>query len=186
MFSIGMDSVNQHIIPLDGLGETEHLFRFRADDAFFQSYDKGEIKGGEVDVKVILTKKKTSMLLNFDLSGTVKLMCDRCLELYDQPIAISDEILVNYGDETNFDTNSDAVTLSRDANEIDISEFIYEYSHFALPIAHYHPDDANGNPTCNAKMMELIDKYKVEETEKTEDAIDPRWEALRELKNNNN
>lgn len=185
MFSIGMDSVNQHIIPLDGLGETEHIFRFRADDAFFQSYDKGEIKGGEVDVKVTLHKRKTSLLMDFDMSGTVKLTCDRCLELYDQPIAISDEILVNYGDETNFDTNSDAVTLSRDADEIDISEFIYEYSHFALPIAHYHPNDANGNPTCDPKMMELLGKYKVEETEeRTEDAIDPRWEALRELKNN--
>ena len=179
-----MERDNQYIIPLDGLGEKSYDFDFKADNAFFQSYDKGEIKGGEVDVKVTLTKKKTSMLLNFDLSGTVKLTCDRCLELYDQPIAISDEILVNYGDETNFDTNSDAVTLSRDASEIDISEFIYEYSHFALPIAHYHPDDADGNPTCNAKMIELIDKYKVDETEKTEDAIDPRWEALRELKNN--
>ena len=138
-------------------------------------------------MKVTLLKKKTSLLINFDLSGTVKLACDRCLELYQQPIAIDDEVLVNYGDETNFDTGSDAVTLSRDANSIDISSFIYEYSHFALPIAHYHPDDADGNPTCNPKMIELIDKYKVDENEaKTEDAIDPRWEALRELKNNSN
>lgn len=181
-----MERDNQYIIPLDGLEEMEYSFTFKADDAFFQSYERGEIKGGEVNVKVTLLKKKTSMLLNFDLSGTVMLTCDRCLELYEQPIAISDEILVNYGDETNFDTNSDAVTLSRDANSIDVSSFIYEYSHFALPIAHYHPEDADGNPTCNAKMIELIDKYKVEETEKTEDAIDPRWEALRELKNNNN
>jgi uncharacterized metal-binding protein YceD (DUF177 family) len=181
-----MERDNQYIIPLDGLGEREYSFGFKADDTFFQSYESGEIKGGEVDVKVTLLKKKTSLLLNFDLSGTVKLTCDRCLEIYNQPIEINDEILVNYGDETNFDTNSDAVTLSRDANSIDVSSFIYEYSHFALPIAHYHPDDADGNPTCNQKMMDLIDKYKVDDTEKTEDAIDPRWEALRELKNNNN
>ena len=181
-----MERDNQYIIPLDGLAEKEYTFAFKADNAFFQSYEGGEIKGGEVDVKVTLLKKKTSMLMNFDLSGTVKLTCDRCLELYNQPIEISDEILVNYGDETNFDTNSDAVTLSRDANSIDVSSFIYEYSHFALPIAHYHPEDADGNPTCDPKMIDLIDKYKVEETEKTEDAIDPRWEALRELKNNNN
>lgn len=181
-----MERDNQYIIPLDGLAEKEYTFAFKADDAFFQSHEGGEIKGGEVDVKVTLLKKKISMLMNFDLSGTVKLTCDRCLELYNQPIEISDEILVNYGDETNFDTNSDAVTLSRDANSIDVSSFIYEYSHFALPIAHYHPEDADGNPTCDPKMIDLIDKYKVEETEKTEDAIDPRWEALRELKNNNN
>lgn len=181
-----MERDNQYIIPLDGLAEKEYTFAFKADDAFFLSHEGGEIKGGEVDVKVTLLKKKTSMLMNFDLSGTVKLTCDRCLELYNQPIEISDEILVNYGDETNFDTNSDAVTLSRDANSIDVSSFIYEYSHFALPIAHYHPEDADGNPTCDPKMIDLIDKYKVEETEKTEDAIDPRWEALRELKNNNN
>ncbi|MBO4613576.1 MAG: DUF177 domain-containing protein [Bacteroidales bacterium] len=181
-----MERDNQYIIPLDGLEEKEYTFDFKAGDAFFQSYEGGEIKGGEVNVKVTLLKKKTSMLLNFDLSGTVKLTCDRCLELYKQPIEINDEILVNYGDETNFDTNSDAVTLSRDANSIDVSSFIYEYSHFALPIAHYHPEDADGNPTCDQKMIDLIDKYKVEETEKTEDAIDPRWEALRELKNNNN
>jgi uncharacterized metal-binding protein YceD (DUF177 family) len=182
-----MERDNQYIILLDGLEEKEYAFAFKADDAFFQSYDSSEIKCGEVNVKVTLLKKKTSMLLNFDLSGTVKLICDRCLELYSQPIAISDDVLVNYGDETNFDTNSDAVTLSRDANSIDISSFIYEYSHFALPIAHYHPDDADGNPTCNPKMIELIDRYMVDENDvKTEDAIDPRWEALRELKNNSN
>ena len=131
-----MERDNQYIILLGGLEERDYSFTFKADDAFFQSYESGEIKGGEVDVKVTLLKKKTSMLLNFDLSGTVKLTCDRCLELYEQPIAISDEILVNYGDETNFDTNSDAVTLSRDADSIDVSSFIYGYSHLAMPIAH--------------------------------------------------
>jgi len=108
-----MERENQYIIPLDGLEEKEYSFDFKVDDAFFQSFDGGEIKGGEVDVKVTLLKKKTSLLINFDLSGTVKLTCDRCLELYQQPIAIDDEVLVNYGDETNFDTGSDAVTLSR-------------------------------------------------------------------------
>ncbi len=182
-----METKKQYIIQLDGLEEKEYSFEMQADDVFFQSFEKSEIKGGLVDVRITLLKKKTSLMLNFDLSGTVKLTCDRCLELYDQPISINDDILVNYGDETNFDTNSDAVTLSRDANSIDVSEFIYEYSHFALPIAHYHLDDANGNPTCNPKMIDLIDKYKVEENVvETEDAIDPRWEALRELKENNN
>ena len=182
-----MEKENRYEILLDGLDEKEYTFEMKADDSFFQSYEKSEIKGGLVDVKITLLKKKNSLMLNFDLSGTVKLICDRCLDIYEQPIAISDDVLVNYGDETNFDTNSDAVTLSRDANSIDVSSFIYEYSHFALPIAHYHPEDADGNPTCNKKMMDLLGKYKVDETEKkSEDAIDPRWEALRELKNNNN
>ena len=65
-----MERDNQYIIPLDGLEEKEYNFGFKADDAFFQSYENSEIKGGEVDVKVTLLKKKTSMLLNFDLSGT--------------------------------------------------------------------------------------------------------------------
>lgn len=181
-----METENRYVILLDGLEEKEYSFSFKADDAFFQSYEKSEIKGGLVDVKVTLLKKKSSLLLNFDLSGTVKLICDRCLDIYDQPISISDDILVNYGEETNFDTNSDAVTLSRDANSLDVSTFIYEYSHFALPIAHYHPEDADGNPTCNPEMVDLLNKYKVDETNKdTNNAIDPRWEALRELKNNN-
>ena len=131
-----MESKNRYVIDLDGLDEKEYFFEMKADDAFYQSYEQGDIKGGDVFIKVSLLKKKSSLLLNFDLSGKVKLVCDRCLEIYEQPIAISDDILVNYGEETNFDTSSDAVTLSRDSSSIDVSQFIYEYSHFALPIAH--------------------------------------------------
>lgn len=177
-----METKDRYLIMLDGLEEKAHTFEMHADDDFYQNYKEGEIKGGDVAVEIVLLKRKTSLLLTINLSGVVRLVCDRCLEIYDQPINISDEILVNYADETNFDTNNEAVTLSRDSNKIDVSRFIYEYSHFALPIAHYHSEDEYGQPTCDKKMLELIERYKVEEKEA---AMDPRWEALRELNNNN-
>ncbi len=63
---------------------------------------------------------------------------------------------------------------------MDISQFIYEFAHFALPVKHFHPNDENGDPMCNEDMLNILDDHAVVE----EEVIDSRWEKLLELKNN--
>ena len=122
------------------------------------------------------------MDLNINICGKLKIVCDRCLEEYYEQISFADSINVEFGDETNFDTDKDYVILDRNENEINIAQFIYEFANFALPLAHYHPNDKNGNPGCNPEMLKALKKYS--NIKKTKEA-DPRWEKLKEIKNNN-
>jgi uncharacterized metal-binding protein YceD (DUF177 family) len=173
--------LSQYIIPFHGLDSKEHLFNFTVEDAFFDYFETKIIKGGVIDVNLDLIKESNSLHLKLSLKGSVKIICDRCLELYDQDIDFTDTIVVEFGEETNFDTNRDCVILANDKSEINISQFIYEFANFALPLQHYHPDKENGEPGCNKEMLEILNKHIVSEDNKN---IDPRWEKLKELKNN--
>ncbi len=184
-----MKYLSQYNIPLNGLDSNkEYQYSFVAGDAFFEAFEKSQIKGGNIDILVKLNKKSTSLHLEINVKGYVMLPCDRCLDNYMQEIDFTDIIAVSLGDETNFDTNDEFVTLDRNANEINISQFIYEFSHFALPFVHYHPADKNGNSTCNPEMLKIIEEY-CSCNDLSDDGIhnivDARWEKLIEIKKNN-
>ena len=174
-----MDYLSQYIVPFHGLDGKEHNFDFVVNDEFFKHFEEGIIEGGEVKAQLTVVKKTSGLHLNLNLTGFVKIVCDRCLELYDQEIDFDDSIFVEFGEETDFDTNRDVVTLDKNTSEINISQFIYEFSNFALPFQHYHPDTADGQTGCNKEMLDLINKHLPKEEE---EAIDPRWEKLKELK----
>jgi uncharacterized metal-binding protein YceD (DUF177 family) len=174
-----LDYLSQYIIPFKGLDNTEYCYSFQVEDKFFEFFEKSLIKGGKIDVELNLTKRSHSLTLDLTLKGFVQLECDRCLELYDQEIHFNNSINVELGDETNFDVDEDFVLLDRNESEINISQFIYEFAHFALPFSHFHPLDKDGKSKCDPKMLELLSKHAQPEIEK----VDPRWEKLNELKN---
>jgi uncharacterized metal-binding protein YceD (DUF177 family) len=177
-----MTFLNQYTVPFNGLDNTDYDFDFTITDEFFACFEKSEIKGGDVAVKLILTKKTHSLELDITVRGDVKVECDRCLDEYYEEIEFSNKIMVEFGDETNFDTDDDFVFFFYFENEINISQFIYEFCHFALPFTRYHYDDENGNSGCNPEMIAILDKLR---TTKTEEIADPRWAKLTEIKNNN-
>jgi len=60
--------------------------------------------------------------------------------------------------------------------QFDLSTYIYEFIHLGLPARLLHPDDENGNSTCDPEMLRLLEKLAPAGT------VDPRWEALKKLK----
>lgn len=166
------------IIPFKGLKETIHLFESEIDDSFFDEFKSEEISGGNLNLQLKLDKKSQMMIFFFDLKGIVHVMCDRCLDFYDQHIEYSGKLYIKYGDETREETD-ELLILSRDEYEIDLSKFIYDSIVLSLPMMRFHPDDENGYSTCNEDMLDKLGYQ--QEDRKTN--IDPRWEALKNLKN---
>ena len=67
-------------IPLTGLKEGSHNYRFKIESDFFALFEGSEIAGGELAVEVNLVKRSSHLELFFSLAGRVQLVCDRCLE----------------------------------------------------------------------------------------------------------
>lgn len=176
-----MKILSQYKVPFNGLDNKDYDFDFTVGDEFFACFENSEIKGGDLDIDLILTKKTHSLELEINLSGKVRIACDRCLEEYYEEIDFCDFIQVHFGEETNFDTDEDFVVLSKGENSINISQFIYEFAHFALPFTRCHENDENGNPGCNPEMLAILEKHSITEPEKL---ADPRWDKLQEIKNN--
>ena len=111
------------------------------------------------------------------ITGNVSVECDRCLDLMDIPVEVREIIIAKYGvGESN---DESIMFVSPEDEYIDISSFVYDLVIVSLPVRKIHPDDENGNSTCNLKQLECLKSYQ------KQDSIDPRWEVLNSLKDNN-
>ena len=164
-------------IQFSGLKPGCYEYEYRFDGAFFSRFENDDLRECSVDFKVKLERKER--LLAFDLSfeGETVLECDRCLEKMRVPLQGEASLFVKFGEAKECD-NEDVVYLPDGESEIDLAQWMYEYVAVAVPMVHIHPDDEQGNPTCDPAMMKYINTTEQEDNHGT----DPRWDALKKLK----
>ena len=100
-------------------------------------------------------------------------MCDRCLGKMKVAVDGEEHLCVRFSDEETTD-DEDVVILPENAFEIDLTQWLYEYVAVRIPMQHIHPDGE-----CDPEVTKFITS---EEENSGEDEIDPRWEALKNLK----
>ena len=174
-----MSILSFYNIAFKGLSQGKHIFDYEVDNKFFEEFDGGVVDEGKVDVRLTLDKQSSMMIFSFDLSGTVKVQCDRCLEMYDQVIKSQERIFVKFG-EKEFNDGDDVIWVSTNDYQLNVAQLVYEFICLALPIKKVHPDDENGNLTCDPEMIERLNKYIVSE----EEVSNPIWNDLKKLLDN--
>ena len=170
-----------YTISISGLKEGQHTFDFEIGNEFFEEFEESEIKEGSLKAYIEMEKRSSHLTLLVRISGTVIICCDRCLEMFARPLQCENRLLVKPGKSIS-DDDPDIISLSSDENELDLRQNFYEYIHLALPIKRVHPDDKNGNSTCNPEMLKKLKELLVDEED--EKHIDPRWDDLKKLMNN--
>lgn len=174
-----MSILSFYNIAFKGLSQGKHIFDYKIDDQFFTEFGGGVVDEGNVNVRVTLEKQSSLMILWFDVEGTVHVQCDRCLEMYDQPIKGLERIFVKFG-EKEYTEGDDVIWVSVNDYQLNVAQLIYEFISLAIPIKRVHPDDENGRTTCNPAMIEKLDKYIVREGETPNSA----WNDLKKLLDN--
>jgi uncharacterized protein len=168
------------IIPLVGLKEGRHDIDFEIGEEFFEQFEESEIKEGSLIALIEMDKRSSHIDLSIRISGSVKVCCDRCLEMFFHPVDCRNRILVKFGKSIE-DSDPDIISLPVDEHELDLNQPVYEFIHLALPIKRVHPDDSKGNSTCDPFMLKKLEELIVED----EIDNDPRWDELKKLMNNN-
>lgn len=166
-------------IPLAGLKEGRYTYDFEIGDDFFKTFEESEIRRGKMRADVTLDRRSAHLELTIKIRGTAEVVCDRCLEMFSIPVSCTNRLFVKQGKEWD-ETDPDMVTMALDEHELDMSQYFYEYIHLALPIKRIHPDDKEGNSTCDPEMLKKMDSYLIA----GEGDTDPRWEKLKKLKDN--
>ena len=169
---------NKYVVIFSGLEDGKHSFDFKVEDDFFEEFNYTDISKGKLKVTVLLNKVGSSMTLELHIKGTVELICDRCLESFDYPLQYDGEFVIIKTDDKI--ENDDEINIPVNATEFDLSQQIYEYIFLGVEQRHVHPDDKDGNSTCNQRMLEDIEKLTF-----TNSGVDERWNELLKLKNNN-
>ncbi len=173
-------------IPLKGFEADAQEFRFHVDDDFFKNWEESDIKGGDVDVRVVVHCVEGVYRLDFALEGTIVVLCDRCLDEMTLPVQTDYVLKVKYGSEYN-DDDDELIVIAEEDNSFDCSNVVYDTLALSVPYNHSHEDESE----CNAQMMSILKAHSVDEISEEEtiddnqnegEMVDPRWEALRKLK----
>ena len=172
-----MCGLESYKIDLKGVKDETTRLDFDLNDDFFGALDGSQLEHGALHVSVSIRKMAGFFELLFHTEGSVVVTCDRCLDDMNQPIETDNKLMVKLGD--TYSEDDDTVTIDENEGMLDLSWFIYEFIMLAIPIKHVH---APGK--CNSAMTQKLEELSgaVRSSEEKEEAIDPRWEKLKNLK----
>lgn len=185
-----MEETKDCIIPFRKYADGVHKFDFKIGDSFFQGIENTLIPKGCLQVEVQMTKSQQMLKFHFVMNGTITVPCDVCLADMDYPIEDCEgDMVVKFGPTTE-EISEELFQIADNEDEISVSQWIYEILAVSLPIKFVHPEDENGNPTCDPEMLSRLSEYLVSdeptENEHSESETDPRWDALKNLLKENN
>ena len=169
-----------YTIALIGLKEGHHTFEFEIGKEFFEKFEESEIKEGSLITVIDIEKRPSHSDVVISISGSVRISCDRCLEVFSHPVSCENKLLVKFGKSLE-DSDPDILSIPSDEHELDLQQHIYEFIHLAMPIRRVHPNDKKGNSTCDPIMLKKLEELVIDEDVDN----DPRWDELKRLMNDN-
>ncbi len=177
-----MKEENKYSIQFTGLAEGKHQFSYKISSDFLENYPETEINDLRFEVDVLMEKTSRHLGFEFYFKGSASVRCDRCLDYFDIKLNFDKELYVIFGEETSDLTDiDDRMILSRKEDKLDLSKHFYDYINLEIPMQNIHPDNDEGESTCNHKMLNEIEKYMG--IENPSDEVDPRWDKLKNLYN---
>ena len=172
-------------IAFAGLKQGKHEFTFELDNEFFESFGYDEFNSAAVIATVELDKRSTLIDLSIEGSGSVNVNCDVTNEPFDLPIDATMEIVVKFGDHYN-DDNEDILILPHGEYEVSVGQYLYEMVVLSIPFKRTHPGLEDGS--LESEVLDKLEELKLSSPDEKNQGtdIDPRWEALKKLKTDNN
>ena len=140
-----------HIIELSKLEIGNYSFDYELDNAYFQSVEKSEVLGGNVQAKAELALREQDFDLRIKVSGVVQVTCDRCLDPMDVAVDAEDDMEMDEG-----------------TRMLDLEWLAYELVIVNLPLVHSHQPGG-----CNPMMDALLQDHLCTTTE-DEDIDEPK------------
>lgn len=173
--------LKEFLIRFGSLNQGMHNFDFEVTDLFFECFEYSEVEKGNIQVAVELEKQSTMLILHFHFTGNMQLNCDRCNGEYLQEIDTTERLIVKFGNEA-YDISDEIMILPHGEYEINVSSWVYEFLTLNIPHQRLHEDGA-----CDPEVLKYIEEGEFPEDEyqdeEESEPIDPRWEALQQLKN---
>lgn len=197
-----MGKFTEFKLPLKSLPVGTHEMHFRLDKQFFANMESQDVRDADVEVRLTLVHRNDLYDLTFKLTGTVTVLCDRCLDEMELPVDTDYHIVVKYGESYN-DDSDEFLEIPESENSLNVAYMLNDTVALAIPIKHVHPLGK-----CNRSMSALLKKHRggrpaivgdgddVEELDDSEfddgsldsddvesTVTDPRWDKLKELGN---
>lgn len=176
-----MEKLTEFDIQIYKLSNKLHEYEYTVNDSFFAIFEGEIVESGNFSIKIALDKRENLIEANIYFDGYINLVCDRSLKDFKQPCSLEKKVLFKYGEEE-VELEEDVFVITKNTQSINLAHFIYETIALEVPLKKIHPDEQLDDEDTNEYIY--IDDSLDSEEEDSEVA-DPRWEALKNLKNDN-
>lgn len=147
--------INKYTIDYQGLSLGEHDVSFDFSDDLFALYEESPIKKGRGTIDIVLDKHAGFMELQVEIDGVVELECDRCTDIYEQPVHYDGQLVVKISEKMDAqESDEDIIWLSPREPRLDLGQWLYESVILSLPLARLHADRTD----CNQEILKYINQ----------------------------
>lgn len=177
-----MSSRREFEIAFVGLKPGVHEFNYHVDDRFFEEYNEQDFRDPDADVKLMLEKSNSFMILRFEIGGRAEVTCDRCNS--NLPIQLFDEfkVMIKMTDDPETmneqEEDPDVYYISRGESHIDVKDWIYEFINLSIPMQKTCEYENMDGPFCNPAAKEMLKNMRPENKE----GSNPIWKGLEKFK----
>ena len=172
-----MSGLDPFVINFASLKSGSHNFNFNIDNKFFEGFDYFDFKSVELETKLELDKKETTLNFLFNTMGNILVPCDLTTEDFKMPLLSNFNLHVKFGEIYN-DESDEILILPYGSHQIDISQYIYEMVVLSVPLKKIHPGIKDGS--LNSDILERLKLLQPKEKE-TPSVQDSRWDKLKDL-----
>ena len=177
-----MSNRREFEIAFVGLKPGVHEFSYAINDRFFEEYNDQDFRHSDANVKLLLEKSNSFMILRFEIGGKAEVTCDRCNS--NLPIQLFDEFTVTVKmtddpDQMNEqEEDPDVYYISRGESHLDVKNWIYEFVNLSIPMQKTCEYENMDGPHCNPAAREVLKNMRPEEGPKE----NPLWKGLEKFK----
>ena len=165
-----------------GLKNGLHAFEYQIDNAFFESFSLPDFQQSRLDIKLAMDKKGNFFLLNFEITGSIQVNCDRCGEPFDMAIWDEFPLVVKRVFDPAADSQEEdpnVVFIPQQETVLNVAKWVYEFALLSIPMQRIHPNDADGKSMCNPAVLKKLEEMK----NGKESQSNPIWQGLEQFRN---
>ncbi|HLR38421.1 MAG TPA: DUF177 domain-containing protein [Chitinophagaceae bacterium] len=169
-------------IAFVGLKNGQYQFDYEIDNAFFETFGTPEFQESRLTVHMILDKKENFLQLDFEITGDIKINCDRCGDLFDMDIWDAFTLLVKRANDPQIaqTENEDPhiAFISHHETVMNVAKWIYDFALLSIPMQRIHPEDEEGYSQCNPEALKKLEDLKEDKTKEN----NPIWKGLEQFR----
>lgn len=173
--------LRQYTINVARLKQGKHEESFQIGRPFFEHFDHSLIQKADIQLDLALNKTASHLDVVFRFSGWAELPCDRCNQPYRQPIERTERIIYSFNADQSFDFE-EVIIINREESELSIAQEIYDFILVSIPMRRVPAPELH---LCDPEVLKMLGLDEAGEPlpeEEQNEEIDPRWEALKKLK----
>jgi len=170
-------------IAFVGLKPGVHEYNYSIGEKFFEAFQQQDFRNCKANIKLLLDRKSSFMLLKFEIGGTLEVTCDRCnnnlpLDLWDE-FSITVKMVENPEVMNEQEEDPDMYYISQSDSHVDVANWIYEFINLSIPFQKVCEFEKMDGPNCNPTVLDMLKKLEPEENKVKENPI---WKGLEKFK----